>query len=157
MQHFPAIGQETHFLDSHIDSHFPLSGVAIQRLSELLGQLNNMDIICYPDRSQMILCLTAGLSLQSNDLFKHTPGIICTNSATSIFSLTNELGEGSNLGMQASLETMGMDAKLAVDRARSRSASRKGRKRDRSQGQADMEVEEEVAVPPKRVHSGRSR
>ena len=55
---------------------------------------------------------------------------------------------------------MGMDASLAVERARSR--SRTGRKRTRSEGPAAMEVDAEGAAagsqpPKKRLHSAKSR
>lgn len=53
---------------------------------------------------------------------------------------------------------MGMDATLAVERARSR--SRVGRKRTRSEGPAAMEVDGDAAgsqPPKKRLHSSKSR
>lgn len=61
--------------------------------------------------------------------------------------------------MKVALERMGLDASSAVERARSRSVSRAGRKRVRSAGPTDMDIDTEAVetVPPKRIHSGRSR
>ena len=64
------------------------------------------------------------------------------------------------LPLQDSLEKMGMDASLAVERARSRSQSRVGRKRTRSEGPAAMDVDAEAGAsqpPKKRLHSAKSR
>ena len=62
--------------------------------------------------------------------------------------------------MQASLEKLGMDADLAVHRARS--ASRTGRKRERSvaapvDAEGDAEMVDAGQPPKKRVHSSKSR
>ena len=62
---------------------------------------------------------------------------------------------------QASLGRLGVDASLAVARARERSQSRMGRKRTRSQapGVSDMDIDapEGTQPPEKRVHSAKSR
>ena len=62
---------------------------------------------------------------------------------------------------QASLGRLGVDASLAVARARERSQSRMGRKRTRSQvpGVSDMDIDapEGSQPPEKRVHSAKSR
>ena len=63
--------------------------------------------------------------------------------------------------MQESLGQMGLDASLAVQRARSR--SRVGRKRQRSEGPIGMDVDDptggDVVMQPakKRIHSSKSR